>query len=104
MKNLGGRSKSLVWETYAKQSEQVSDGHYEATCMYMQNKNCDDLIEVIDDDYESDDIEARISDEEDDLMISRELNLDANADLDKIIEDSNNIGGGKYTRYSYIRK
>ncbi|CAG8767637.1 7614_t:CDS:2, partial [Rhizophagus irregularis] len=35
-----GRSKSLVWETYAKQSEQVSDGHYEATCMYMQNKNC----------------------------------------------------------------
>ncbi|POG57708.1 hypothetical protein GLOIN_2v1791410 [Rhizophagus irregularis DAOM 181602=DAOM 197198] len=85
MKNLGGRSKSLVWETYAKQSEQVSDG--------------DDLIEVIDDDYESDDIEARISDEEDDLMISRELNLDANADLDKIIEDSNNIGGGKYTRY-----
>ncbi|CAB5380136.1 unnamed protein product [Rhizophagus irregularis] len=90
MKNLGGRSKSLVWGTYTKQGEQVSDG--------------DDLIEVIDDDYESDDIEARIFDEEDDLMISRELNLDANADLDKIIEDSDNIGGGKYTRYSYIRK
>jgi hypothetical protein len=54
----------------------------------------DDLIEVIDDDYESDDIEARIFDEEDDLMISRELNLDANAfikDLDEIIEDSDNI-------------
>ncbi|CAB5361689.1 unnamed protein product [Rhizophagus irregularis] len=93
MKNLGGRSKSLVWETYAKQGEQVSDG--------------DDLIEVIDDDYESDDIEARIFDEEDDLMISRELNLDANAfikDLDEIIEDSDNIGREKYTRYSYIRK
>ncbi|CAB5367634.1 unnamed protein product [Rhizophagus irregularis] len=84
MKNLGGRSNSLVWGTYAKQG--------------------DDLIEVIDDDYESDDIEARIFDEEDDLMISRELNLDANADLDEIIEDSDNIGGGKYTRYSYIRK
>ena len=57
----------------------------------------DDLIEVIDnnyEDYESDDIEARIFDEEDDLMISRELNLDANAfikDLDEIIEDSDNI-------------
>ncbi|PKB96716.1 hypothetical protein RhiirA5_385157 [Rhizophagus irregularis] len=54
----------------------------------------DDLIEVIDDDYESDDIEARIFDEEDDLIISRELNLDANAfikDLDEIIEDSDNI-------------
>ncbi|RGB32134.1 hypothetical protein C1646_763258 [Rhizophagus diaphanus] len=51
----------------------------------------DDLIEVIDDDY---DIEARIFDEEDDLIISRELNLDANAfikDLDEIIEDSDNI-------------
>ncbi|EXX58138.1 hypothetical protein RirG_200760 [Rhizophagus irregularis DAOM 197198w] len=106
-KNLGGRSKSLVWGTYAKQGEQVSDGHYEATCMHMQNKELsyygigktneeirDDLIEVIDDDYESDDIETRIFDEEDDLMISRELNLDANAfikDLDKIIEDSDNI-------------
>ncbi|EXX56500.1 hypothetical protein GLOIN_2v1873128 [Rhizophagus irregularis DAOM 181602=DAOM 197198] len=96
MKNLGGRSKSLVWRTYAKQGEQESDSHYEATC--------DNLIEVIDDDYESDDIEARIFDEENDLMISRELNLDANADLDKIIEDSDNIGEGKYTRYSYIRK
>ncbi|CAB4416156.1 unnamed protein product [Rhizophagus irregularis] len=54
----------------------------------------DNLIEVIDDDYESDDIEARIFDEEDDLMISRKLNLDANAfikDLDEIIEDSDNI-------------
>jgi len=54
----------------------------------------DELIEVIDDDYESDDIEARIFDEEDDLMISRELNLNANAfikDLDEIIEDSGNI-------------
>ncbi|CAB4414810.1 unnamed protein product [Rhizophagus irregularis] len=53
-----------------------------------KNLGCDDLIEVIDDDYESDDIEARIFDEEDDLMISRELNLDANAfikDLDEII-------------------
>jgi len=34
-KNLGGRSKSLVWGTYAKQGEQVSDGHYDATCMHM---------------------------------------------------------------------
>ncbi|CAG8730624.1 20052_t:CDS:2, partial [Rhizophagus irregularis] len=79
-KNLGGRPKSLVWGTYAKQGEQVSDG--------------DDLIEVIDVDYESDDIEARIFDEEDDFIISRELNLDANAfikDLDEIIEDCDNI-------------
>uniref|UniRef100_U9SRZ1 Uncharacterized protein n=1 Tax=Rhizophagus irregularis (strain DAOM 181602 / DAOM 197198 / MUCL 43194) TaxID=747089 RepID=U9SRZ1_RHIID len=55
----------------------------------------DDLIEVIDDDYEFDDIEARIFDKEDDLIISKELNLDANAfikDLDEIIEDSDNIG------------
>ncbi|GBC46096.2 hypothetical protein GLOIN_2v1867436 [Rhizophagus irregularis DAOM 181602=DAOM 197198] len=73
-KNLGGRPKSLVWGTYAKQG--------------------DDLIEVIDVDYESDDIEARIFDEEDDFIISRELNLDANAfikDLDEIIEDCDNI-------------
>ncbi|PKY56183.1 hypothetical protein RhiirA4_428059 [Rhizophagus irregularis] len=59
-----------------------------------KNLGGDDLIEVIDDDYESDDIEARIFDEEDDLMISRKLNLDANAfikDLDEIIEDSDNI-------------
>ncbi|CAG8723625.1 5049_t:CDS:2, partial [Rhizophagus irregularis] len=33
-KNLGGRPKSLVWGTYAKQGKQVSDGHYEATCLY----------------------------------------------------------------------
>ena len=52
------------------------------------------LLKLFDDDYESDDIEARIFDEEDDLMISRELNLNANAfikDLDEIIEDSGNI-------------
>ena len=33
-KNLGGRPKSLVWGTYVKQGKKVSDGHYEATCLY----------------------------------------------------------------------
>ncbi|RGB39935.1 hypothetical protein C1646_753840 [Rhizophagus diaphanus] len=59
-----------------------------------RNNNLDDPIEVIDDDYESDDIKARIFVKEDDLIISRELNLDANAfikDLDEIVEDSDNI-------------
>jgi hypothetical protein len=33
-KKLGGRPKSLVWGTYAKQGKKVSEGHYEATCLY----------------------------------------------------------------------
>src|SRR2546430_12358852 len=30
----GGRPKSLVWCTYIKQGKKVSEGHYEATCLY----------------------------------------------------------------------
>jgi hypothetical protein len=33
-KNVGGRPKSLVWETHAVQGAKVSEGHYEATCVY----------------------------------------------------------------------
>lgn len=33
-KNLGGRPKSIVWGTYIKQGKKVSEGHYEATCLY----------------------------------------------------------------------
>jgi hypothetical protein len=33
-KNVGGRPKSIVWETHAKQGKKISQGHYEATCIY----------------------------------------------------------------------
>ena len=33
-KNTGGRPKSLVWGTHATQGSKVSEGHYEATCLY----------------------------------------------------------------------
>jgi hypothetical protein len=33
-KNTGGRPKSLVWGTHAVQGSKVSEGHYEATCVY----------------------------------------------------------------------
>src|SRR3954452_5543296 len=33
-KNVGDRPKSLVWETHAVQGAKVSEGHYEATCVY----------------------------------------------------------------------
>ena len=33
-KSSGGRPKSLVWGTYIKQGKSVSEGHYEATCLY----------------------------------------------------------------------
>jgi hypothetical protein len=29
-----GRPKSIVWETYIKQGKKVSEGHYEATCLF----------------------------------------------------------------------
>ncbi|CAG8510222.1 14586_t:CDS:2 [Rhizophagus irregularis] len=46
MKNLGGRSKSLVWRTYAKQGEQESDSHYEATCdnLIEEKENIQDIV------------------------------------------------------------
>lgn len=33
-KSGGGRPRSLVWETHAIQGAKVSEGHYEATCVY----------------------------------------------------------------------
>jgi hypothetical protein len=33
-KGSGGRPKSLVWEDHAIQGRKVSEGHYEATCVY----------------------------------------------------------------------
>ncbi|CAB5349333.1 unnamed protein product [Rhizophagus irregularis] len=33
-KNSGGRPKSLVWGDHAIQGRKVSEGHYEATCVY----------------------------------------------------------------------
>ncbi len=35
-KNAGGRPKSLVWGTHAIRGEKVSEGHYEATCVYCK--------------------------------------------------------------------
>ena len=36
-KNVGGRPKSIVWETHATQDAKVSEGHYEATCVYCNH-------------------------------------------------------------------
>ena len=33
-KKKGGQPKSLVWETHSIQGRKVSEGHYEATCLY----------------------------------------------------------------------
>jgi hypothetical protein len=33
-KNLGGKPKSIIWNTYVRQGKEVSKGHYEATCLY----------------------------------------------------------------------
>ena len=33
-KSSGGRPKSFVWGTYIQQGKKVSEGHYEATCLY----------------------------------------------------------------------
>ena len=36
-KNVGGRPKSIVWGTHATQGVKVSEGHYEATCIYCNH-------------------------------------------------------------------
>src|SRR3954452_20868235 len=33
-KNASGRPKSLVWGTHTVQGSKISEGHYEATCVY----------------------------------------------------------------------
>ena len=33
-KSSGGRPKSLVWENHIKRGKKISEGHYEATCLY----------------------------------------------------------------------
>ncbi|POG72207.1 hypothetical protein GLOIN_2v1477862 [Rhizophagus irregularis DAOM 181602=DAOM 197198] len=121
-KNLGGRPKSLVWGTYAKQGAalkkeakicNISGGglkrwvntqwHTMFDCVDSIRRH-KEVLEKLQTDYENLlpqailtilRSQARIFDKEDDLIISKELNLDANAfikDLDEIIEDSDNIG------------